>query len=51
MGRPIRFGGERKGVEERSRYMIDIAESALATVEKPARKASSAISPASRSAP
>jgi acyl-CoA reductase-like NAD-dependent aldehyde dehydrogenase len=34
MGRPIRFGGEKKGVEERSRYMIDIAESALATVEK-----------------
>mgnify|MGYP001792106762 CR=1 FL=1 len=34
MGRPIRFGGERKGVEERSRYMIDIAEHALATVEK-----------------
>jgi len=34
MGRPIRYGGERKGVEERSRYMIDIAESALAPVEK-----------------
>ena len=25
MGRPIRFGGERRGVEERSRHMIAIA--------------------------
>jgi len=30
MGRPIRFGGEKRGVEERSRYMISIAEEALA---------------------
>ena len=34
MGRPIRFGGEKRGVEERSRYMIDIAEAALAPEEK-----------------
>src|ERR1044071_5542354 len=26
MGRPVRFGGERRGVEERSRHMIAIAE-------------------------
>ena len=38
MGRPIRYGGERKGVEERSRYMIDLAESALAPVEKPGKE-------------
>jgi acyl-CoA reductase-like NAD-dependent aldehyde dehydrogenase len=34
MGRPIRFGGEKRGVEERSRYMIDIAEASLAPEEK-----------------
>jgi acyl-CoA reductase-like NAD-dependent aldehyde dehydrogenase len=34
MGRPIRFGGEKRGVEERSRYMIDIAEASLAPSEK-----------------
>jgi acyl-CoA reductase-like NAD-dependent aldehyde dehydrogenase len=34
MGRPIRFGGEKKGVEERARYMIDLAAEALAPVEK-----------------
>jgi acyl-CoA reductase-like NAD-dependent aldehyde dehydrogenase len=34
MGRPVRFGGEKRGVEERSRHMIAIAEHALATVEK-----------------
>ncbi|MEO8757396.1 MAG: aldehyde dehydrogenase family protein [Devosia sp.] len=38
MGRPIRYGGERKGVEERSRYMIDLAESALAPAEKPGKE-------------
>lgn len=38
MGRPIRYGGERKGVEERSRYMIDIAEAALAPAEKPGKE-------------
>ena len=32
MGRPIRYGGEKRGVEERSRHMIDIAEAALAPV-------------------
>jgi acyl-CoA reductase-like NAD-dependent aldehyde dehydrogenase len=36
MGRPIRYAaGEVDGFEERARYMIDIAESALATVEIP----------------
>jgi acyl-CoA reductase-like NAD-dependent aldehyde dehydrogenase len=34
MGRPVRFGGEKRGVEERSRYMIELAASALAPVEK-----------------
>ena len=34
MGRPIRFGGERRGVEERSRHMIAIAEESLKPVEK-----------------
>jgi acyl-CoA reductase-like NAD-dependent aldehyde dehydrogenase len=35
MGRPIRYGGEKRGVEERARYMIGIAEAALAPSEKP----------------
>lgn len=36
MGRPIRYGqGEVAGMEERARHMIEIAESALATVELP----------------
>src|SRR5690606_24089790 len=30
MGRPVRFGGEKRGVEVRSRYMISIAEASLA---------------------
>lgn len=30
MGRPVRYGGEKRGVEERTRYMISIAEEALA---------------------
>ncbi|WP_417675625.1 aldehyde dehydrogenase family protein [Roseibium sp.] len=30
MGRPVRFGGEYGGVDERTRYMADIAEAALA---------------------
>lgn len=34
MGRPIRFGGEKRGVEERARYMIELAAEALAPVEK-----------------
>ncbi len=34
MGRPVRFGGgELNGLEERARYMIDIAEEALAPVD------------------
>jgi acyl-CoA reductase-like NAD-dependent aldehyde dehydrogenase len=38
MGRPIKYaGGELNGFEERARYMIGIAENALAPVE-PARK-------------
>ncbi len=35
MGRPIRFGGEKRGVEERSRHMIAIAEEALAPSMRP----------------
>lgn len=34
MGRPVRYGGEKRGVEERARYMIGIAQEALAPVEK-----------------
>jgi acyl-CoA reductase-like NAD-dependent aldehyde dehydrogenase len=34
MGRPVRYGGEKGGVEERTRYMVDLAASALA--DKPA---------------
>lgn len=37
MGRPVRYGGERRGVEERSRYMIDIAEESLAPAMRPAK--------------
>jgi acyl-CoA reductase-like NAD-dependent aldehyde dehydrogenase len=32
MGRPVRWGGEKGGVEERTRYMVSIAEQALAPV-------------------
>jgi acyl-CoA reductase-like NAD-dependent aldehyde dehydrogenase len=35
MGRPVRFGGEKRGVEERSRYMIELAAEALAPDIKP----------------
>lgn len=38
MGRPIRFGGEKRGVEERARYMIDLAAEALAPAEKPGKE-------------
>ncbi len=38
MGRPIRFGGEKRGVEERSRHMLAIAEEALAPLERPAKE-------------
>ena len=35
MGRPVRYGGEkRKGVEERARYMIDLAETAAGAGRK-----------------
>lgn len=34
MGRPIRYGGEKKPLEERARHMIATAEAALAPVEK-----------------
>lgn len=33
MGRPIRFGGEFRGVEERSSYMASIAQEALKNIE------------------
>src|SRR5215218_4275701 len=29
MGRPVRYGGEFRGFEERVRYMVDIAEESL----------------------
>lgn len=32
MGRPVRWGGEKGGVEERTRFMVAIAEKALAPV-------------------
>jgi acyl-CoA reductase-like NAD-dependent aldehyde dehydrogenase len=35
MGRPVRYGGEKRGVEERVRYMLGIAEEALAPVVPP----------------
>ena len=34
MGRPIRYGGEKRGVEERARYIIAIAGEAFAPFEK-----------------
>jgi acyl-CoA reductase-like NAD-dependent aldehyde dehydrogenase len=34
MGRPVRYGGEKKPLEERGRHMIATAEAALAPVEK-----------------
>jgi acyl-CoA reductase-like NAD-dependent aldehyde dehydrogenase len=37
MGRPVRFGGEKRGVEERARYMIGIAENELAPKMRPAK--------------
>ncbi|GLQ53201.1 aldehyde dehydrogenase family protein [Devosia nitrariae] len=38
MGRPIRYGGEKRGVEERARYMISIAQEALAPSAKPGKE-------------
>ena len=32
MGRPVRYGGEMRGVEERTRHMAEIAEEALAPI-------------------
>src|SRR6185312_1362644 len=32
MGRPVRFGGEKGGVEERTRFMVEIAGAALKPV-------------------
>ncbi len=32
MGRPVRYGGEMGGVEERARYMVELAENALKDV-------------------
>ncbi|RAP42073.1 aldehyde dehydrogenase [Rhodovulum viride] len=33
MGRPVRYGGEFRGFEERAKYMAQIAETALAPIE------------------
>ena len=38
MGRPVRFGGEKRGVEERSRYMIELAAEALAPSMRPEKE-------------
>ena len=38
MGRPVRFGGEKRGVEERARYMIELAAEALAPSIKPEKE-------------
>ena len=38
MGRPVRYGGERRGVEERARYMIDLAPQALAPLQMAPRE-------------
>ncbi|NBN64592.1 aldehyde dehydrogenase family protein [Pannonibacter tanglangensis] len=34
MGRPVRYGGEKGGLAERTRYMASIAETALANIER-----------------
>ena len=38
MGRPVRYGGERGGYEERVRYMASIAEEALAPLVPPEKE-------------
>jgi acyl-CoA reductase-like NAD-dependent aldehyde dehydrogenase len=38
MGRPIRFGAEKRGVEERSRHMLAIAEETLAPTMLPEKQ-------------
>ena len=48
MGRPVRYGGELRGFEERARYMIAIAERALEAIVPDPRTASGALSGASR---
>jgi acyl-CoA reductase-like NAD-dependent aldehyde dehydrogenase len=35
MGRPVRYGGEMRGAEERTRHMAEIAEDALAAIVPP----------------
>ncbi len=35
MGRPVRYGGEKRGVEERARHMIAIAQESLAPLQRP----------------
>ena len=50
MGRPIRYGGEKRGVDERVRYMASIAEETLAPFEPTPTTVSAARSSASRSA-
>ena len=39
MGRPVRYGGEKGGVEELTRYMVDLAENALADRPAPDERA------------
>ena len=50
MGRPVRYGGEKGGVEERIRAMVAMAEEALEPITRRRRPASAATSRASRSA-
>ena len=38
MGRPVRFGGEKRGVEERSRHMLSIAEESLKPSMRPEKE-------------
>jgi acyl-CoA reductase-like NAD-dependent aldehyde dehydrogenase len=38
MGRPVRYGGELRSLEERVRYMVEIAEAALAPVTPPTKE-------------
>ena len=40
MGRPVRFGGEARGIEERGRHMIAIAEEALKPIQRPGKDGS-----------
>ena len=38
MGRPVRYGGEKGGVEERTRYMVELAATAFADTAPPDHK-------------